>query len=299
MARKKSGGTLGTIIWIFFILSCIFAWTKTPVPAGTDGIASFAEAKSKSVEAWVKDMTKGGTSFDVGRLFKGSNGLVIEIDGKFKELGNKKDTNNGSSNNSGIDFTNKKVNASQSLKDLDKIKTGSNTIKYDRGEWKHWITSGSNSCWNVREEVLDKEAVKGSIVYLDSSKKVTTNKGKACSIKSGKWNDPYTGKTFTDPAKLDIDHMIPLSYTAKHGGQAWDSKKKQDYANDMGYENHLIAVEAGANRQKGDKGPGVWKPSNKSYHCTYAASWTTIATKWKLSLDKEDVTAMRSMLKTC
>lgn len=290
MARGKGGGgIIGMTIWALFILSCIFAWGKTPVPAGTDNIMDFAKAKSASVEAWVKNVTANG-NVDLTKIFKGSSGLVVEIDGKLQNLG-------GKNPNAGSMFGAKDGEKASKL--LDKVKVGGNTVAYDRGQWNHWIKAGSNSCWNVREDVLSTEAALGSVVYLDKDKKETKNKSNACSIKSGKWNDPYTGKVYTDPIKLDIDHMIPLSYAAKHGGQDWDAKKKEKYANDMSKSYHLLAVEAGANRTKGDKGPSKWKPSNTAYYCDYAVAWTSIATEWKLTLDKEDVSALREMLKKC
>lgn len=290
MARKRgSGGFFGTIIWGIFILSCIFAWSKTPVPAGTEGLSSFAQAKSASVEAWVHDITSNGT-VDLAKVFKGSGGLAVEINGEIKNLGSEGST--GTSMFSPED-------GEKSSKQLDSIKTGGETVAYNRDEWNHWVKAGSNSCWNVREEVLADEAVIGSIVYLDKDKKETKIKSQACSVKSGKWNDPYTGTVYTDPIKLDIDHMIPLSYAAKHGGQAWDKDKKEDYANSMSNKQHLVAVDAGANRSKGDKGPSQWKPANKEHHCDYAVSWTGIATQWKLTLDAADVKALREMLKTC
>lgn len=288
--RGGGGGIIGTTIWCIFILSCIFAWAKTPVPIGTEGIAGYAQAKSASVEAWVKDITADG-GIDIGKIFKGTKGISVEIDGKVKELGS-----SGGNWKGGVD----KKDSSQASAKLKKIKPGAaGNVDYDRKDWKHWTKAGKKSCWNTRNEVLAQEAVSGSIVYLDSSKKVTKSKSKACSVKSGKWEDPYTGKTFTNPSKLDIDHMIPLSYTANHGGQAWDAKKKEKYANVLNKPYHLVAVKAGANRQKGAKGPAAWKPSNKSYHCGYAVAWTNVASDWKLTLDQKDIKAIKGMMKTC
>lgn len=283
MARRRSGGGGGffmKIIWALFILSMIFAWFKTPVPAGTEGVASFAQAKSKSVEAWVNEITANG--FDFSSLFKGSDGLVIELDGENKELGGEP-----------------KVDQKESNKELEGLKIApEQSVNYNRDEWKHWSSSGS-SCWDTREEVLYAEATPGSIKLLDKEKKETKLKGSACSIAGGEWKDPYSGKTFTDPSKLDVDHMIPLSYTAKHGGQEWNAKKKEEYANYTKFSGHLIAVDAGQNRSKSDKGPSQWKPANTAYHCTYALDWITISKKWDLSTTAADKAALQQMLGTC
>lgn len=281
MARRGGGGGFFMkIIWALFILSAVFAWFKTPVPAGTDNVVAFAQAKSKSVEAWVKETTAGG--FDISRFLQGSEGLIIDLGGEPKQLGGES-----------------KVEKETSNASLDKITVASGAkVNYNRDEWKHWSSAGA-SCWDTREEVLYSEATPGTIKLLDKNKKETTVKGFACSIAGGEWKDPYSGKTFTDPSKLDVDHMIPLSYAARHGGQEWDAKKKEQYANYTKFADHLIAVDAGQNRAKGDKGPSEWKPANADYHCTYALNWITISERWGLSTTEADKAALQQMLGTC
>lgn len=171
-------------------------------------------------------------------------------------------------------------------------------VKYDRGEWHHW--NDLTPCWNVRDEVLYRDAVQdGTLTLLDKNKVRTSDKAKACYVAGGTWNDPYTGTVFTNPEDLDIDHMIPLNYAAQHGGQAWDSGKKESYANNMDYAHHLIAVSASANRSKSDKGPGEWKPANTSDYCTYATDWVNISSTWGLSVAQSDKDALSGMLATC
>lgn len=306
MARRGGGGNLFlNAIWAIFILSCVFAWFKTPVPASTEGAWNYLKAKSVSAEAWVKNFTSDG-GIDLGKLFNGSGGLTVNIDGKLQELGGDgktlgdilggigDNTSEGKNNSSGVSATKSEIKGA--LSKVDKLKIGSDNINYDRGEWKHWSNSGS-SCWNVREEVLAKQGA--NIVYLDKNNKETQSKSKACSIKSGKWEDPYTGKTLTDPSKIDIDHMVPLSYTAKHGGQKWSASKKEEYANNTKNSYHLIAVDAGANRAKGDKGPSKWMPANKAYQCKYVAQWVAVSAEWKLTIDQADADKIKATLKKC
>ena len=79
-------------------------------------------------------------------------------------------------------------------------------------------------------------------------------------VESGDWFGAYTGESFTDPGDLDVDHMVPLENAHRSGGWAWSKERKAEYANDLSYANHLIAVQASANRRKGSKGPEEWKP---------------------------------------
>ena len=70
---------------------------------------------------------------------------------------------------------------------------------YDRRLYEHWIDADGD-CQNTRQEVLIAESLEP--VTLDSS---------GCHVESGRWLDSFTGQEFSDPANLDIDHMVPSS----------------------------------------------------------------------------------------
>ena len=206
------------------------------------------------------------------------------------------DNNKNSNSESGINnLASAKMSKTDALNELNSIPivASYNKAKYKRTEWKHWI-SYETPCWTTREEVLDRQAEKGSITYLDKDDKETKDKSKACSIKSGVWIDPYSKEKVEDPTKLDIDHTGALSWTAKAGGQEWDKQKKQDYANDF---DHLVATTAKENRTKGDKGPSEWMP--ESSKCEYAKVYTHIVKKYKLNLNKADKDTLEKALNSC
>ena len=207
-------------------------------------------------------------------------------------------TNNSQNSNSESGINNlasAKMSKSDALNELNSIPivASYNKAKYKRTEWKHWI-SYETPCWTTREEVLDRQAEKGSVTYLDKDDKETKDKSKACSIKSGVWIDPYSKEKVEDPTKLDIDHTGALSWTAKAGGQEWDKQKKQDYANDF---DHLVATTAKENRTKGDKGPSEWMP--ESSKCEYAKVYTHIVKKYKLNFNKADKDTLEKALNSC
>lgn len=207
-------------------------------------------------------------------------------------------TNNSQNSNSESGINNlasTKMSKADALNELNSIPivASYNKAKYKRTEWKHWI-SYETPCWTTREEVLDRQAEKGSVIYLDKDDKETKDKSKACSIKSGVWIDPYSKETIKDPTKLDIDHTGALSWTAKAGGQDWDKTTKQNYANDF---DHLVATTAKENRTKGDKGPSEWMP--ESSKCEYAKVYTHIVKKYKLNLNKADKDTLEKALNSC
>ena len=160
----------------------------------------------------------------------------------------------------------------------------SGKVSYKRSEWKHWIDI--NGACNTRETVLIKQ---GKDVKTDP---------KTCRVISGTWTDPYSGQTITDPKKIDIDHVAPLGYVARNGGQNWSAEKKQQYANDV--DTVLLAVSASENRSKSDKGPSEYMPPNKAYTCDYSKKWVDILSKYNdMSIPQKDKDALEAGLKKC
>ena len=159
---------------------------------------------------------------------------------------------------------------------------------YDRKDWRHW-TDTDGDCQNTRHEVLIDE----------SASPVEFKTDRRCQVAGGEWIDPYTGHQVIDATKLDVDHMVPLKNAHLSGAWAWDSNQRKAYANDMDDPDHLIAVTASANRQKGAKGPEAWKPSNQGYWCKYTKDWIRIKVDWELTVTPKEWQALSQMLDTC
>lgn len=159
---------------------------------------------------------------------------------------------------------------------------------YIRDEWRHWIDEDGD-CMNTRHEVLLEESVR-PVTFADSDQ---------CKIESGSWIGPFTGKQFDDPGVLDIDHMVPLKNAHLSGGWAWGRERKADYANDLSYDGHLLAVDRSANRSKGSSGPEDWRPLAEEYRCQYAIDWVTIKYAWRLTVSEPEAAALVEMLNTC
>lgn len=159
---------------------------------------------------------------------------------------------------------------------------------YDRKLYRHWIDEDGN-CRDTRAEVLARDA-SGKVTYADD---------RECTVKSGKWKDPYTGAIFTDAKKLDVDHMVPLKNAHESGAWAWSAKKKQDYANYMKTSYHLLAVSLSENRKKGEKGPDKYLPPLASYRCEYVRDWAKIKEDWELEMSEDEGTAVQQILEKC
>ncbi|MFR9780441.1 HNH endonuclease family protein [Micromonospora sp. MS34] len=154
---------------------------------------------------------------------------------------------------------------------------------YDRDLFPHWITI-TGSC-NTREQVLKRD---GSNVVVNSS----------CYPTSGSWYSPYDGATWTDPADVDIDHMVPLAEAWSSGAWAWSTSQRQAYANDLGGP-ELWAVTDNVNQSKGDQDPATWQPPRAAFRCTYARAWIQVKWYYKLSVDSAEKSALNGMLSTC
>ena len=87
--------------------------------------------------------------------------------------------------------------------------------------------------------------------------------------------------------------MVPLKNAHDSGGWAWNSSKKEEYANYLGDLNHLIAVTQGANV------PEEWRPPDEGYWCRYATDGTEVKMEWGLTMTQEEAEAVIEMLDTC
>ena len=144
--------------------------------------------------------------------------------------------------------------------------------EYNREDWGNWIDEDKDGL-NTRDEVLAEESLIKPVI---SNNKVVY----------GKWFDKYTGKYFTNPRDLDIDHLVPLKNAHISGASNWSKRKKNRYYNYLKYDNHLIAVSKSANRNKSDKSPVEWLPPNEEYQCEYVREWYKIKTDWGLTVEE-------------
>jgi hypothetical protein len=120
--------------------------------------------------------------------------------------------------------------------------------------------------------------------------------GEGCDVESGRWLDPYTKWTYTDPLDIDIDHLVPLANAHRSGASGRDGARRERYANDP---NNLLSVEDNANQEKGDKGPEAWKPPNRVMWCGYAKRWIFVKSGYDLTVNPQEKAALNQMLAIC
>ncbi|WP_437018911.1 HNH endonuclease family protein [Streptomyces sp. enrichment culture] len=121
--------------------------------------------------------------------------------------------------------------------------------------------------------------------------------GSDCVVTAMTLHDPYTGTTIEwrkqRASEVQIDHVVPLSYSWQMGSSRWPESKRERFANDA---LNLIPVEGRANSAKGDAGPAAWLPPDRSIRCAYAVRFAQVAVKYELPVTAPD---KRAMLRQC
>ena len=119
-------------------------------------------------------------------------------------------------------------------------------------------------------------------------------------MQSGRLDDPYTATTITfvrgGASEVDIDHVVALGDAWQKGAQRWPQRERVAFANDP---LNLLAVDASANRQKGDGDAATWLPANKAFRCAYVARQVAVKLKYALAVTAAERDAMRRVLGRC
>jgi hypothetical protein len=157
--------------------------------------------------------------------------------------------------------------------------------EYNRSDYlTNWLDRDGD-CVDTRDEVL--------MIESAITPTLSTN---GCDVLSGLWNDPYTGRSFTNPSDLDVDHLVPLKEAHDSGAALWSTDRKREFANDLTTAHALIAVDLSANRSKGSRDPAAWLPTNTAYHCEYVRNWVDVKNKYGLTFDESEQEAIESVL---
>ncbi|XVV39735.1 HNH endonuclease family protein (plasmid) [Streptomyces sp. CA-100214] len=160
------------------------------------------------------------------------------------------------------------------------------TTEYKRSYFRHWIDSDRDGC-NTRQELLLEEAV------------AAPEQGAACKLTGGRWYSAYDDTYIDGPSGLDADHRVPLDEAWDSGAPEWTPQERQDFANDLGDPRSLVMVSARSNRSKGGKDPAQWQPPAEGNRCEYNTEWVVVKTRFGLSVDLAEKTALASELADC
>jgi hypothetical protein len=149
------------------------------------------------------------------------------------------------------------------------------------------------------EDVDGCENTRAVLLIRTSRAPVTYTTARDCTVKTGLWTDPWSGRTTTVAHDLQIDHTVPLANAWRSGAWSWTHDQRVAYANDLSDPDHLVAIISSENESKGDDGPDTWKPPNPAAWCRYALAWDHIESKWHLTATRAEWNALVVMAATC
>ena len=152
-----------------------------------------------------------------------------------------------------------------------------------------WKDTDRNGC-DTRNDILRRDLARTAI-------KPGTH---GCVVLSGTLRDPYTATTIQfvrgGASETDIDHVVALGDAWVTGAARWPYAKRIALANDP---LNLLAVQASANRQKGDGDAATWLPSNTAFRCSYVARQVSVKHKFGLYVTAAERAAMERVLSRC
>ena len=163
------------------------------------------------------------------------------------------------------------------------------SVEYDRSNdyptWQDW----DGDCQNNRHEVLESEHIDDDVNHP------LTFSSDGCYVDSGKWFDPYDNLYYFSSSNVQIDHVVALFEAHKSGAWSFPAARKLKFANNIDFDDLLIAVGGSSNASKGASDPSDWMPDNASYHCEYLEKWLNIKSEFRLSLDADEREAIADL----
>jgi hypothetical protein len=156
---------------------------------------------------------------------------------------------------------------------------------YNREDYPHWLDVDGN-CQNTRQDLLQQR----------SSVPVTFTNSRRCTVKTGKWYDPYSGNTYTLASDIDVDHIVSLAYSFPRGSKNWTRAQKAAFANDP---ENLLLVDDGINQAKSAKGPTEWMPPRQEYRCEFLGRFDYIMKKYNLIYFAKEKRVIDKMKQSC
>jgi hypothetical protein len=161
---------------------------------------------------------------------------------------------------------------------------------YDRAQFgAAWLDTDRNGC-DTRNDMLTR----------DLERRSYDPRTRGCVVLSGVLDDPFTGRSIEfrkgDGNLVDVDHVVALGNAWATGAFRWEIRKRAAFANDP---MNLLAVDASANRQKGDGDAATWLPGNKSFRCEYVARQVGVKSKYDLWVTSAERDAMARVLASC
>ncbi|MDX2377217.1 HNH endonuclease family protein [Microbacterium sp. LRZ72] len=169
---------------------------------------------------------------------------------------------------------------------------GQSIARYYRESFgQAWYDQDRNGC-DTRNDILGRD-LDDAVFKADTG---------GCKVLAGTLEDPYTGEVVQfvsgpdTSARVQIDHMVALSWAWRHGAEFWTDEQRTAFANDP---DNLRATAGGVNQSKSDSGPSEWMPPAEAVRCDYARDVVAVLAEWELGIGDADRWALEGVLVGC
>ena len=122
-------------------------------------------------------------------------------------------------------------------------------------------------------------------------------KGPNCKVLSGHWRNHYDTRDLNSPDDVQIDHVVPLGEAWRSGPASGATSVVANSRSDLDGPG-VLAASADSIPTKQDSPPNEWKPDRRRSWYLYARWWVEVKRTWKLTVTKDEKTALRGMLAT-
>lgn len=179
------------------------------------------------------------------------------------------------------------VLATEALSELE-VKGRAPRTGYARTQFGDGWLRGADGC-DMRNVILRRDLTQ---VEVDEQ----------CRVQSGHLKDVYTGKEIdfvrgpNASSDVQIDHVVALSNAWQTGARLLSPEERVAFSNDP---LNLLAVDGGANQQKGDGDAATWLPPQRGYRCSYVARQISVKTNYSLWITPPEKAAMERVLAQC
>ena len=118
-----------------------------------------------------------------------------------------------------------------------------------------------------------------------------------CALSGGRWFSYYDRVSWTDPGRIDIDHLVPLAEAGTRGRATGARRTRRGLRNDLEDKRSLVGVTDSVNQSKSDRDPGEWMPEHAT--CRYVREWVAVKHRWRLNVNRAERNALVSFASHC
>lgn len=101
---------------------------------------------------------------------------------------------------------------------------------------------------------------------------------------------------YPNASEVDVNHIVALAEAWDSGASQWTDAQRATFTADPG---NLWLMTNDLHRAKGDSDIAEWTPPNAGAVCGYVQTYVMVKTRWRLSVDQAEKTALVGLAQEC